>query len=315
MKARRSLYLRLLTSLVLIGLLVRSVDIRDTIRPISHFHWGYVAVMALLTNIDRVLMSYKWNLLLRARRLETPFARVIRSYYLGTLWGLFLPTAVGGDIVRSFAVRGQGQRARDVLSSVVLERILGLTSGLCLGLLAASLLPLVIDDPNENRIAAMMVLPLIVVVSLIVLSFSSAPTRWLGRPIPLVPRSLLTRLKEVYQSYQVYGRDRRLMFRFFLWSLLEQCIPVLSVFLVSLALDTKARFVDFAVFVPIIMIPARMPISLDGFGVRESLYIYFFAFVGLPPADALRLGFVSHVLGLLALLPGFLYFSVYSRSS
>ena len=314
-KARRSLYLRLLTSLVLIGLLVRSVDIRDTIRPVSHFGWAYVGVMALLTNIDRVLMSYKWNLLLKTRRLETPFARVIRSYYLGTLWGLFLPTAVGGDIVRSFAVRGQGQRARDVFASVVLERILGLTSGLCLGLLAASLLPLVIDDPNENLIAAMMVLPLIVVVSLIVLSFSGVPTRWLGRPIPLVPRSLLTKLKEVYQSYQVYGRDRRLMFRFFLWSLLEQCIPIACVFLISLALDTKARFVDFAVFVPIIMIPARMPISLDGFGVREGLYIYFFAFVGLPPADALRLGFVSHVLGLLALLPGFLYFSVYSRSS
>jgi len=312
MRARRALYARLLVSLALIGLLLRSIDVRSAFQPIPQFGWVYVAVMALLTNADRVLMSYKWNLLLRARRIEIPFATVVRGYYVGTLWGLFLPTAVGGDLVRSFAVRGQGRRAEDVVASVVLERILGLTSGLWLGIFAASLLPPLIDDPHENLITAMLVIPLIVVVALIMLSFSSVPTRWLSGSIPFVPKGVLAKLREVYESYQLYGRDRRLMVRFFLWSLVEQCIPVLCVFLVSLALNTRARFIDCVVFVPIIMIPARMPLSLDGFGIRESLYVYFFAFVGMPAAAALRLGFVSHVLGLLSMLPGFLYFSAHS---
>jgi uncharacterized protein (TIRG00374 family) len=304
----------LLVSLALIGLLVHSVDLRDTIRPIPEHGWVYVFLMALLANIDRVLMSYKWNLLLKARRLGTPFGRVVRSYYVGTLWGLLLPTGVGGDIVRSFAVGARGSRSGDVFSSVVLERVLGLTSGLCLGIVAAALMPLVIDDPNENLIAAAMVLPLLVVVSLIAISFSDRPARWLRGRLPL-PRPVLAKLKDVYDSYQLYGRDQGLMIRFLLWSLIEQCIPVLCVFLASLALETKARFVEVAVFVPIIMIPARLPISFDGLGVREALYVYFFSFVEIPAAEALRLGFVSHVLGLLSMLPGFLYFSVYSEAS
>lgn len=312
MNSRQNLLVRLLVSLGLIGFLVSTIDIRDAIRPIPRVGWVYILLMAFLTNVDRGLMSYKWNLLLRARRLEMPFATVMRSYYVGTIWGLFLPTAVGGDILRSILLRRETERSAEVVASVVLERILALASALCLGLFAAIVLPLVIDDPYEILIATSMIVPLIVVISMVAVSFSSAPIRWLKKRVPEAPRRLLAKLKEVYDSYQLYGRDRGLMARFFLWSLVEQCIPVVCVFLISLALDTKAPFVDFLVFVPIIMIPARLPISLDGFGIRESLYVYFFTFVGVPAAEALRLGFIAHVLGLLALLPGFLYFSVHA---
>lgn len=302
----RSLCFRLLASTALAAALLASIDVRGALRPIPRVGWIDIALMALLTNADRWLMSYKWNLLLRARSIEARFSSVIRSYYVGTLWGMFLPTAIGGDVVRSLSLRPGSRRMGEVLSSIVLERALGLASSLCLGIVAALALPLVIDHPSENRIAALLLVPLVAVFAALVLSFSELPTRRLRGPTSILPEGTRARLGEVVRSYRLYGRDRALLGRFFLWSLAEQCIPAVCVFLVARAIGTEARFVEVLTFVPLIMIPSRLPISLDGFGVREGLFVYFFGLAGVPAGEALRLGFLSHVLGLIALFPGFL---------
>ncbi len=41
----------------------------------------------------------------------------------------------------------------------------------------------------------------------------------------------------------------------------------------------------------------KKPISVDGFGRSEGIYVYFFSFLGVPAAEAFLLGFVAHLLG------------------
>ena len=59
----------------------------------------------------------------------------------------------------------------------------------------------------------------------------------------------------------------------------------------------------------------KLPISLDGYGVREGLYVYLFALVGVSNSDAFVVGLVSHVIANLSLLPGFFYSSFFTPSS
>lgn len=46
-------------------------------------------------------MGYKWARLLRIVGVRTPMPRLIRIFYQANLSGVFLPSHVGGDLLRA----------------------------------------------------------------------------------------------------------------------------------------------------------------------------------------------------------------------
>jgi glycosyltransferase 2 family protein len=117
------------------------------------------------------------------------------------------------------------------------------------------------------------------------------------------------KLARLYGSYREYRNHQGALLRFIAWSALEQCVPIIGVYLTAAALGRDVSFLSCAIFVPLIMTLTQFPISLDGYGVREGLYVYLFALVGVSNTDAFVIGLVSHVIANLSLLPGFFYSS------
>lgn len=313
MRRPAGLALRLLVSAALVAAFAVWIDLRSALRPIPRSGWPAIAIMFLVANLDRWVMSYKWRILLRAKAIDVPFAAILRGYYVGTFWGVFLPTSLGGDAVRAFGVAGRSDRARDVVSSIVLERVLGLVATFLVAI--ASLFALAaLAGSSEWRVAALaLVAPFAIVVGAVLLSFQGGFTARFARRLGLRREGIAGAIAELHDSYRAYRHHRGAIARFLLWSIAEQYVPVVCVLLVARALDWRLPAVAFAVLVPIIMALSKLPVSLDGFGVREGLYAYFFSFLGVPAADAFRLGLVSHVLAIASLLPMFFYCSFWLR--
>jgi hypothetical protein len=101
---------------------------------------------------------------------------------------------------------------------------------------------------------------------------------------------------------------------FFLLSLGEQGFPIVSSLFVARALDLTLPMWSFFVLVPIIFALSRIPISVNGFGVREGLYMLFFSYVGLSGSEAFVLGLLTHLVVIASILPGFFYASFYVQS-
>ena len=116
-------------------------------------------------------------------------------------------------------------------------------------------------------------------------------------------------MTRLYGSYHEYRNHHGALLRFIAWSALEQCVPIICVYLAADALGRDVPFLPLVIFVPLIMTLTKIPISLDGYGVREGLYVYLFALVGVSNTDAFVIGLVSHVIANLSLLPGFFYSS------
>lgn len=58
------------------------------------------------------------------------------------------------------------------------------------------------------------------------------------------------------------------------------------------------------IFTPVIFALTMLPLSLSGFGVREAACAYFFAFVGVAPAEAVAASLSFFVLVAVVSLPG-----------
>jgi uncharacterized membrane protein YbhN (UPF0104 family) len=88
--------------------------------------------------LDRVVMAGKWRILLAAQGLVHSLGELVRTYFVATFYGTFLPTGVGGDVIRIMQVGRGNERALAVTASVVMERVLGLIASAVLVVLTAS---------------------------------------------------------------------------------------------------------------------------------------------------------------------------------
>jgi hypothetical protein len=91
--------------------------------------------------------------------------------------------------------------------------------------------------------------------------------------------------------------------KFTLLTFTRGMLPIAMNVLVAMAFAIPASPVELAAVVPLIVIGTRLPISLDGLGVQEGLYVVLFAMVGVAGSDALLMSLTARALGILGTLP------------
>ena len=100
----------------------------------------YAVVVLLINTADRVLMSFKWSQLLRSRHERLPLFRAMMIYCDSMVWGLLLPTTVGADVIRAASAARTGLKSDVVVSSIIIERLIGFVSAILLGIIGLFLL-------------------------------------------------------------------------------------------------------------------------------------------------------------------------------
>jgi hypothetical protein len=69
----------------------------------------------------------------------------------------------------------------------------------------------------------------------------------------------------------------------------------------------------FLIFVPLINLSIMVPLTINGFGLRESLYLLLFAQIGLQQETAVAMSLLNTMVVMAAALPGGLLYSLYKR--
>ena len=115
-------------------------------------------------------------------------------------------------------------------------------------------------------------------------------------------------LHRFLDSLAGYHADRALLARVFGISLLFQMLAIVIIFCISQALAWAVPFIYFCIFVPLITLGEALPISIFGIGVRDSLYVFFFAQGGASREQALSLALVYVLITIVySLLGGVLF--------
>lgn len=302
--------LRIAITLLLCALLlVYVVDPRTVLETLLRCDplWGVVAIAAL--TLDRVLMSFKWGLLLAIRGHAVTLWQGLMVYCSAMMWGLALPSTVGADGIRVMLVRRFGVRADDALATILVERGIGFVSALISGLIGVLILRTVLPDVAVYRYLLLGGLGVLLAAIVVLLfSFSAGALTSIRRLMPqrLGASRAMQLLERLHGAYRSLAVDRRKLATFAALTLLEQLLTIVCYWLVAIALGIVVNVLLLFAAVALAILVSRLPISIDGLGVYEGIFIGIMKLAGISFEDALAISLAARALQILVWMPWWL---------
>lgn len=291
-RARVLFWLKIFVSAGLICYLFTLIDVErllDQLRKVD-FRYLVVAVLLLLAQIG--ISSIKWHAILRSDGVLMGLPFLVKTYMIGNFLSLFLPTSFGGDIYRVLAVRGVNRDLAKSTSSVVFDRLSGVVALVSICMIAYLALP---DQPYEPVVLIAYVLG---VVGFLVVSSDTAI-----RMISASKVSLVRKVGKLLQSFKNYRSDPRTLALVILLSLMFQLNIVIINKMYTMALGLDIPLSVLLVIIPLIYLTEILPISINGLGVRESAFGFFFVMIGHSVEEGLAVSLLvigmRYLLGLL----------------
>lgn len=302
-KSKRSLLIRWILGIGIIVYLLTLIDFKEFKGVLSKARWEFILLACILVFIDRCWMGAKWRILLKAQKVCVSISECIRVYFISSFVGLVLPSSVGGDLVRLFSLNVQKGEREKVAASLVVEKLLSMMALLLLVMFCVFLLVTHSSGISWNYF----ILALGVFIALglgMIISFLYLPVERLKS----VQGRFLKKIANVILAYQEFRNYRKEMAVFFVVSIFEQFMPFVFNYTLVMAFNLPGSFLIYFMIVPMVYMVARLPISVDGVGVLETLYVVLFPLVGLNKTQALLLALASRVVTTVSHLGGGIFY-------
>lgn len=304
--------IKLLVTIALIALIVWQIGgiepLMAAFRDVNPF---YVAALIVATTLDRVIMAFKWLLLLRPRGVELKFGKTLAIYCVASFWGQVLPMTVGADVVRLWLTTRVTDRFAIVAASIAMERLLGFLAALLFALVGLLLLGEIVLVGLDADFATLWLAALVLVgggLAAFWLSLSQRLFDAFYRAVPqrLAKTKLLGRVRELHQSYLEYREHGVALRKFFGWTLLEQLAPIVFIWLSARAIGVDLSILVAAAVAPLATLITRVPISLAGIGVFEGAFMLLLPLGGVSAADAVSMALLDRAIQIVSMAPWWL---------
>jgi uncharacterized membrane protein YbhN (UPF0104 family) len=259
-----------------------------------------LAIVALAT-ADRLLMAWKWWLLVRSRDAALGLWAAVRAYYLASFAGYFLPMTVGADAVRVGALSGTSRPAV-LVASVVLERLIGALAQAVLAVLSVATL-VTLGLGTRVGPAQRWGLGAAVALAFAAFPFSFPAARWVAARLGS-GGGWRRALRALAEQYAGYGASTGLLCVFFALTLLEGGFPVSIHYVAGRSLGLDPGWSFYIATVPLVYLVARLPVSLGGLGFLELSFVSLAGLLGVGWTDAFAITGLATALYLVALVPG-----------
>jgi uncharacterized protein (TIRG00374 family) len=301
------LWLRITLSIALVVLLFTYVvDGHEVLRVLHRLETKYLVLALAVVTLDRVLMTYKWILLLRAQGYRLPLLQGVMIYCTSMVWGLALPATVGADAIRAVMVTRRGFDGADVVTSIVIERMVGFVLALALGLVSLAVLrALGVLDARFDGALYLGVAMLMGVTALLFAALNETLVRKVVARLPRLVRDskVMLYLDRFAAAYRSLGGARSTIAQFSALTVLEQLFSVILPWTLAKGLGVDVDLLLMLGVLPISTLISRLPISFDGWGVYEAVFIGLLVLAGIDAAAALAMALSGRIIQLFAFLP------------
>lgn len=278
-------FVKLAFGIALLLALLSAVDLHVLFDRIRSADLRYVAIMFLLPHFGILLSTYKWQILLNCTGNFFSFARLFRLYLIGTFASNFLPTMVGGDVIRTYALCRDTKEHAGVLGATFMERFIGLAA-------LVTFLFLVFNQPlivSEFPAIGMLVgTILIAFLAMLILVIAMDSTRWdhsLEKHNFL--RKVISLLVQTHVHVQRFGKFKVALAKSYAISMVFYAVAVTTTWFAAKSLMIDVDFMYLAAAVPLVLVATIVPVSLNGLGVTEAGFVLFLQMAGADFVDAL----------------------------
>lgn len=249
---------------------------------------------------------WRWNLLLDAQDVRIPRRSLLESFLVALFFNNFLPSNIGGDVIRIRDTAGPAGSKTAATVVVLADRVLGLMGLVLVAALGATWAAAMAGHGPAP------VWPSWLWAGFVLSAVASAPAvlapagvgRLLQPLAVLHPEWIGVRIDRMTAVLERFRERPTALVGCFVGAVFVQGSIVAVYLAVAYSLRVNVGAWDLAVIVPISFIVQMLPVSVNGFGVREATFSFYFTRLGLPIESALLVPLVSTALVMLFSLTG-----------
>ncbi len=291
----------------------RWASLADTFRRMN------LAVFALTLAVFiacQGLVAFRWWLLLKTQDIFIRPGAAVRLHFLGLFYNNFMPSSVGGDLLRAWYVTKHTEKRFEAALSVFVDRFIGLASTLLIALFfylvfmrGRAAIPVPGGDGANGllaRHARIILYILAAVVAAFAALLSSRRTRALvARAWGYLWRAAVNFLRKLKDAIVLYLSRPLAILTVFGITVFLQIVTITAFWLLGRTMDIPAALKYYYVFFTLTWVLGALPVSIGGAVVVEGLLAYFFVtFAGVQPEPALALALCQRIVWMIASLPG-----------
>ncbi|MCE1248314.1 MAG: flippase-like domain-containing protein [Firmicutes bacterium] len=287
MPKKLGIILKVIVSITLIYFVARKMDLTAVVHSWKQMNPWYMLLAYVLMLIAMVVNSIKWQSLLKVQKIDPGFKKIAGHYLVGYFFNNFL-TGVG-EVKRIYDLSKESGKPHEVVASVFIERWTGVICQVSMALIAMGWAYGEAPGLKTVLIICAALFAVLLILFVAVGYVSNIP--FLDRFQP-VHRWLIT----FRQAYHEYTKAPMTV----VWAMFLSVIPpVLLIFIhwfLTLGLGYNVSLWSFVLFMPIISVFSQVPVSINGIGVQELLFVQLFGILGIAPETAFSVSIMSHVL-------------------
>jgi len=275
-----------------------TTKILATLGGISGLVWFSCVLLHLAA---QMLSSLRWWMISQALGLPGTVSRFVAYYFVGIFFNLFLPTGMGGDLVKIHYL-ARGREALKAAFSVASDRFFGLVAMLLIGGVAVVFLPSMLPGHLSGLVVGLA---------------AAAMSLFLGAPaIARVTGKLLPHVSSRLADLGLLWKRPRAVLMALALSLVLQGLGMAMVWVLGLGLGIPLPLPFYMAVLPLITLLTLLPVTFNGIGLREGALVFFMKNKGVSPELAFSLGLlVLSVHVALGLLGGAVYLSGAHKAS
>lgn len=298
--ARRYLLvaLKIAVSVILLTILFARIDSQQlwTSTRQASIVWLVVALAIYFVNV--LASVWRWKLLLATQHVELPSRTLLGSFLVAIFFNNFLPSNIGGDVIR-IRDTAKAAKSKTLATTVILvDRVMGLIGLVLVAALGATMAAGVaghVPSPIwPSWLWAGFLLAMMVTAPAVLAP--SGVSRLLQPLTILHPEWVGNRIDSITVALSRFRQHPGALLSCFGGAVFVQASIVLFYVAVAWALHIHITTWDLAVVVPLSFIVQMLPVSVNGFGVREATFSFYFTRIGLPLEAGLLVSLVAAVL-------------------
>ncbi len=267
-------FFRLSITILILFFILKNTDLNSILNIVKNSNIFYLLLAVSTIGIVCFIVALRWQLVLKIYGFNISLLKAFKIYNIAFFFNNFLPSTVGMDFVRGAYVVADQKRIADVISSIIIERWIGL-----LGIIFyISLTPILFFKYGITKyflyvsltgiILSVLFISVIVndkIFNFVYICFSKIKILNIGNRL----NSLLLSLRVIKD------RKKDLLYNLVL-SVLIQVVFVFTNHFIVMSQNLSVRLLDEIIYVPFISMISMIPITVNGLGLREWAYINFF---------------------------------------
>lgn len=246
-------------------------DIPEILHSLKTINIPLFLFCVLLFFSSFFVLGRRLELILSASEVPLKFSDCLNLTLVGMFFNNFLPSSVGGDLVKAMSIARLTRSKVKSAISVLMDRIFGLFTFV---LIPAITYLFYLKQSQNSKVPIIIYSLLAISCVSFVMIFNRSWAKKVAFLEKLIHIKIMDTLKKVYNGLHNFKNHKWIMVQSLLLSVAGQTVNIFVCYLIALALGAKVSFFYFLVLIPVIHLMSMIP-SLGGLGVREYAYMHF----------------------------------------